>query len=75
MGEPLISDDQAQISNKPDSELRKYISTFLKSWHERQERVTQNRAAQEKAKREWEAEQERLRSEARSRSSLRRSSG
>jgi predicted double-glycine peptidase len=73
MAEHLITDEQVQVTDKPDGELRQYISTFLKSWHDRQERVTQNRAAKEKAKREWEAEQDRLRHEARSKNSLHRS--
>ena len=72
MAEPLISGKQVQEATKPDGELRKYIRAFLRSWHERQERVTQNRAAKEKAKREWQAEQDKLRHEARSKSSLHR---
>ena len=65
MDEHFTLEDISPVEKELDSELQDYISTFVQTWEERQKSLTLNTAAIEKAKREWLAEQNKARQEAR----------
>jgi hypothetical protein len=61
----LTANDSALNEDDVAAQRQHYISRFVNTWQDRQEHLTLNKAAIQKAEREWEAEQERERRAAR----------